>query len=156
MDLCPEVLLKFWEQEGFGSYHNGLLWSSNPDYLKNCLIDINLENDVVVFLRTSLLNFYVYSKKVDTFFNINLRSGWINDVGNDFDIFMMITLLDDEYLRDGIDIIMHEKANKNLGMLDSRSCYGYEPILSLGGEENVQNLRKLSMPEHVSILAQTL
>ena len=33
-------------------------------------------------------------------------------------------------------------------------CFGYEPLLSLGGKENVDNLRKVNYEVHITIMAE--
>ena len=56
----------------------------------------------------------------------------------------------------------YEKANlKNikealnmLGTVSYDECYGYVPLLSLGGAEKPENLRKVKLREHLELMYQ--
>ena len=47
----------------------------------------------------------------------------------------------------------HNKAIEKYGMLEYDECFGYVPLL-LGGKETVNNLKKVKIREHLSIIAE--
>ncbi|PJL68651.1 hypothetical protein B9Y61_11510 [Stenotrophomonas maltophilia] len=59
----------------------------------------------------------------------------------------------DAYDKD--DRRLFSKARKKLGTLAIGECYGFQPLLSLGGENTIENLEKVKAIEHLSILCQT-
>ena len=46
-----------------------------------------------------------------------------------------------------------EAVNK-LGKLEQDECFGYVPLLGLGGSEKVQNLKKVKIREHIELISQ--
>ena len=43
---------------------------------------------------------------------------------------------------------------KKLGKLEYDECFGYVPLLGLGGSEKVDNLDKVKIREHIEIITQ--
>ncbi|MBP1995846.1 hypothetical protein J2Z66_007488 [Paenibacillus eucommiae] len=43
-----------------------------------------------------------------------------------------------------------------MGAIDFDESFGYVPLLGLGGAEKVENLQKVKLKEHTSIVAQAL
>lgn len=48
----------------------------------------------------------------------------------------------------------YEDAVKKLGIPAYDECFAYEPLLSLGGNESVDNLRKVNLAVHLDIVSQ--
>lgn len=59
-----------------------------------------------------------------------------------------------DFQNDYFDVILYQKAIKNYGNLNYQQCFGFTPLLALGGTKNVANLEKVSILEYLSILAQ--
>jgi hypothetical protein len=57
-------------------------------------------------------------------------------------------------LFDDSDKPLFKRALKKLGKIDFLECYGFVPALAFGGEAILENLKRLSAPEHFAILAQ--
>ncbi|MBD5112054.1 MAG: DUF1851 domain-containing protein [Ruminococcaceae bacterium] len=49
---------------------------------------------------------------------------------------------------------LYEKAVKKLGVPAYEECFAYEPLLSLGSKEKVENLRKVNLLVHLDIVSQ--
>lgn len=58
--------------------------------------------------------------------------------------------LDDEYL----SIKQYKAAVEKLGTLEYDECFGYVPLLALGGEESVNNLKKVKIREHIALITE--
>lgn len=58
--------------------------------------------------------------------------------------------LDEEYL----SIKQYKAATKKLGNLEYDECFGYVPLLALGGKESVNNLKKVKILEHIALIAE--
>ena len=56
--------------------------------------------------------------------------------------------LDEEYL----SIEQYNAAVKKYGELEYDECFGYVPLLALGGKESVDNLKKVKMKEHIELI----
>lgn len=46
-----------------------------------------------------------------------------------------------------------EAVNK-LGKLEQDECFGYVPLLGLGGSEKIQNLKKVKIREYIELISQ--
>jgi hypothetical protein len=43
---------------------------------------------------------------------------------------------------------------KKYGEPEYDECFGYEPLLSLGGKESVENLKKVKYEVHISLMGE--
>ena len=68
---------------------------------------------------------------------------------------MVANLADPAYCRDAFFLDLHKKAYAKLGVLVCDEGYGFQPLLSLGGCEDVENMVKVKLREHLSLMAQT-
>lgn len=59
-------------------------------------------------------------------------------------------VLDDDYFT----IKKYNAAVKKYGELEYDECFGYVPLLALGGKESVKNLKKVKMREHIALIAE--
>ena len=48
----------------------------------------------------------------------------------------------------------YPKAVENIGDLSYEECFGYTPLLGLGGAEKVENLKKVKLKEHILIITE--
>ena len=55
-----------------------------------------------------------------------------------------------------INFDLFYQAYDNLGALKYEQCYGYEPILPLGGKADIKNIKIVNFDVHLDILTQTL
>ena len=63
-------------------------------------------------------------------------------------------LEDGEFNECFFDIKRHKEAVNRLGKLDFDECFGYVPLLGLGGSEMVENLKKVKIREHIELISQ--
>ena len=151
----PEELLDFWKHYGFGTYMDGYLKIINPDEYQNSLNESykNSDNEIV-FAITSFSDYLVWTG--DSIRLIKFRYGTYNIIENDDDMtwFFDMDLADDSYIRDNLFMKNYGLAKEKLGELAYDECYGYVPILAAGGAEKIENLQKVKIKEHISIIAQ--
>jgi hypothetical protein len=65
-------------------------------------------------------------------------------------------LADEGFLRDNLNDTNYPAAKEKLGELEYDECYGYVPLLELGGAEKIDNLQRVKIKEHISLIAQTV
>ncbi|MCD7742145.1 MAG: DUF1851 domain-containing protein [Ruminococcus sp.] len=79
-----------------------------------------------------------------------------NDVISDgFDFFIDDVVtgeLDEEYL----NIRQYNDAVAKYGYLEYDECFGYTPLLALGGKESIENLKKVKIIEHITLIAEMI
>ena len=58
----------------------------------------------------------------------------------------------DGELDNKLSIKQYKAAIKKLGDLEYDECFGYVPLLALGGKESVDNLKKVKIREHIAMI----
>ncbi|WP_297980895.1 T6SS immunity protein Tdi1 domain-containing protein [uncultured Oscillibacter sp.] len=48
-----------------------------------------------------------------------------------------------------------KQRSKNGGPLQFDECFGYTPLLGLGGSRKVDNLRKVKITEHIDLITES-
>lgn len=54
------------------------------------------------------------------------------------------------------ELAEYEAATNRLGQLQFDECFGYTPLLGLGGSKKVDNLRKVKIKEHIDLITQSV
>ena len=54
------------------------------------------------------------------------------------------------------ELTEYEAAANRLGPLQFDECFGYTPLLGLGGSRKADNLRKVKIKEHIELIAQSV
>ncbi|WP_024480405.1 T6SS immunity protein Tdi1 domain-containing protein [Cellulophaga baltica] len=152
----PDELLKFWAEFGFGVYMDEFLKIINPNEYQDSLNEsyINPNNTEIVFAITAFGDYLVWTG--DAIRLIKFRYGSYNIIENDDDMtwFFDMDLADDAYASDIFKIQIYKETFSLLGSLAFDECYGYVPILAAGGAEKVENVEKVKIIEHLSIITQ--
>lgn len=154
-DLLPNDLLALLSQ-GEGSYMNGYLWFVDPMDYQDILAEVYspVERPSTCFARDAFGGLYVWEGEAIVY--INVRHGNSKVVGRKVSVFFNNIITDWEYLSEQLYLENFYPAKEVLGDLSFDECYGYVPLLGLGGIEKVENLQKVKLKEHLSIIAQTL
>lgn len=63
-------------------------------------------------------------------------------------------LEDDYFIEKYFDIPQYVEAADKLGGVEKDECFGYVPLLGLGGSEKVENLKKVKTREHIELISQ--
>lgn len=167
----PDQLLTYWMEEGWCGYANGLFWMVNPDdyedlvgeWLENTLLD-QVDTFHVVG-RTAFGDLYVCGENTGVSVTINCPINAIfalpkdlkakSKEDQDWSVRAFIGLSVDECdLKDESGVQLFERALATLGPLQPDELYGFEPAIVLGGKRRLENLAKLKMDVHLTILRQ--
>lgn len=153
--LLPDELLSLLSQ-GEGSYMNGYLWIINPDDYKGISAEVSIpvEPPSTCFARDVFGGLYMWEG--ESIIYLNVRHGTAKVVGRKVNVFFNKILTDWGYLSEQLHLENFHPAKEALGDLNADECYGYVPLLGLGGAEKVENLQKVKIKVHLSIIAQAL
>ena len=151
----PEDLFVF-IKKGKGSYMNDFFWIVNPVEYKNIVDEIYLplKNPSICFARDAFGNLYLWEDSSIIFVDINHSKQEV--IGRKLNVFFDLKMTDKGFLEKRLPYNNYLEAKKNLGELHSDLCYGYNPLLGMGGSEKVMNLQKVKIKEYISITAQAL
>ena len=152
-DKLPSEMIAFWKEFGFGTFYKGYLKSINPNEYKNLLEKSYFLGDVSIPIFATAFGDLITWEEDQYVGIVKYRYG-VNDViCSGFDFFfddLSEGELDDEYL----SIKQYKAAIKKLGTLEYDECFGYVPLLALGGEESVNNLKKVKIREHIALITE--
>ncbi|RPE76082.1 hypothetical protein EDF39_2349 [Frondihabitans sp. PhB161] len=108
-------------------------------------------DDAVVAFTTALGDMIVWEKGL--FYLLRFRDGIVIVVGADATNFVTY-VADARYLDWQFSWSAYAPAVERLGQPAFDECFGYVPLLALGGPERVENLQRVKMREHVLIISQ--
>lgn len=160
----PDQLLKYWEDQGWCGYADGLFWTVNPQeyeaVLEAWIGDTPfIEKDVYhIIARGAFGKLYLWGERTGYSLKIfapgsycvpSIAPSPIDDM--DFEIQLFFGGLSP----DGSDFVnMFAPALKRLGRLKHDEIYGFVPALGLGGTSEPEYLQKVKAVEHLVLLAQ--
>lgn len=152
-DSLPTQIISIWENYGFGAFLDGYLKVINPEELSSLLKDsFDLwDESCIVLFATSMADLVVYKNSYLYF--LNFRYSKFEVIAKDVKFFF-IDIQDESFLDEELEWEPYLKAKKTLGEPAFDECFGYEPILAAGGSEKVENLRRLKLKEHISVITQ--
>jgi hypothetical protein len=168
----PDQLLAYWQEEGWCGYADGLFWTVDPDDYED-IVDEWLENspfeqiDVFhVIARTAFGDLYLWGEKTGSSTNVAcvihvitaLKSDLVKKSSTDltrqarnFFAFSELKYCD---LKDESGTPLFKRALAKLGPLAPDEMYGFEPAVVLGGKMQLENLAKVNLDVHLTILRQ--
>lgn len=152
-DKIPEELMNIWIKYGFGTILNGYLKIINPDeYLKiieQSYFRVNISIPVMVTGFGDIIT-WEENKYIRI---IKYKSGSFKGIASGFDFFW--DDINTEYFcNEFFELNKYNEAIEFHGHLEFDQCFGYVPLLGLGGSEKVENLKKVKIREHIELITQ--
>lgn len=141
---------------GTGSYLNNFFWIVNPSEFNPILYDAYepIKKPSICFARDAFANLYTWEDNTIYCINISYHSWKV--VGRKPSVFFGGILTDWEYFSKQINAQNYEAAKNELGPVGPEECYGYFPLPSLGGNSQINNIKKVKLKEYISIATQAL
>ncbi|WP_118186163.1 GAD-like domain-containing protein [Paraburkholderia phosphatilytica] len=167
----PDRILEFWKDEGWSAYADGLLWIVDPDDYED-IVDEWLDGSGLdqidafhAIARTAFGKLYIFGESTGQSVTINCVTNSIfalprnlkkrDQRGLDISVRSFFCteqkacdLADEEGKR------LFKRALSSLGLLAADEMYGFEPAIVLGGKMQLENLRKVKLDQHLTILRQ--
>lgn len=149
----PDELIKVWERFGVGAFANNYLKVINPDdYLETLKKCYKRYEQAIPIFTTAMGDIIVWEK--DKYVNLlNFRKGYVHVVSSGFEFFFD-DLSDYNFMNDELMWQPYPEAINKYGTPNFDECFGYTPLLGLGGSESVENLKKVKLKEHLLIITE--
>lgn len=168
--VLPDVLLTYWESEGWGTYRSGLFSLVDPDEYEDVL-DMWLEGtqfeemDSYHVIAKNAFG-YLYAFGETTGRNITVMPIFnqiiynksecvkktLDDLNIDIQSFLAFSNPKGFDMVDSNDDSLFDKAVSKYGPLAKNEIFGFEPAYVLGGSMEFEDLRKLDCQVHIMIL----
>ncbi|MBO6219430.1 MAG: DUF1851 domain-containing protein [Treponema sp.] len=151
-EKIPAQFIEIWKNYGFGTFLNGFLRIINPnDYMdftqksyfekKSIPLLVTALGDIIVWEKNEYLSLVAYRYK-----NFDCL-----EYGCEF---FLNDLADNKYVERHFKNKNFYISIENLGVPAYDECFGYVPLLSLGGSEKPENLQKVKLREHLELMYQ--
>ena len=151
--LLPDEIIYLWRTYGFGTFYNGYLKVINPDEYKSLIEKSYFMGNVSIPIFATAFG-DVLTWEENKYVGILKYRYNDNDIISDgFEYFYDI-IYDEECAKDYFTIENYNEATKKYGSLEYDECFGYVPLLALGGKESVDNLKKVKIREHIALITE--
>lgn len=151
--LVPEELVAVWREYGFGSLLDGYLKIINPSDYKE-IIDMSYfrANQSIPIFVTAFGDIITWEEN-KYIRMIKYKNGIFKGIASGFDFFWE-DLNTEEFCDEFFELSAYKAAVDRYGTIFFDECYGYVPLLGLGGSEKVENLQKVKIKEHIELITQ--
>jgi len=153
--ILPEKLLDIWREYGFGELLDGYLRIINPDDYQQLIKDTYFRGNISIPIFVTAFGDVITYEEGDYIGMIKYKYGSFNLISKRFSYFLE-DIADDYFLNECFQLSMYESALNLLGKLGHDECYGFVPLLGLGGKEEASNLKIVKTREHIALITQLL
>lgn len=152
--IIPDEMIEVWKEYGFGMTADGYLRVINPDEYYEVLLNLfdYGEDDITPVFITGMGDILIYNNHGYLMY-ANVRHQTCNIIGKKFELTMK-RMKTEDFRSHVLSWEPYKEAVERYGTPNYEECFGYESLLSLGGGENVDNLRKLNLKVHLDIISQ--
>ena len=152
--VLPDSMLDVWEKQGWGIYMNGFIRLINPDDFLDIITDnVETATESIPFAVTAFGDILLWLKD-DYVELISFRKEYRKIVESEIDFFFNDTLPHYEYVLSELKSEMYPEFVDKLGVPTYGQCYGYFPLLALGGSESVDHIQIVDLQVHIDLMAQ--
>lgn len=151
--IVLEEITEIWEKYGFGDCLNGYLKVINPDEVRPLLEEAYrcTPDEIPVFVTG--MGDIINCNKNGYLEWLDFRHNACSMIGKKFPLTMRRFTTDD-FLENTLKWLPYPQAVEKFGRPEYDECFGYSPLLSLGGNEKVENLSKVKFIEHIYMMSQ--
>ena len=149
----PNGLLEIWRNYGFATLLDGYLRVINPETYQNLLEETYFSGKSSIPIFATAFGDIITSEEDSYIGMVQYKNGNFAIIARNFEHFMM-NLPDDYFEEKYFQIPQYVKAVEKLGTLEQDECFGYVPLLGLGGSEKIDNLRIVKTREHIELISQ--
>lgn len=152
-EILPGELIHWWREYGLGELLEGYLRIINPEEYQELLEDTYFRGKISVPILTTAFGDIITFEKHQYVGMVKYKNGNFEILADSFKHFTKY-IMDDYFWKMYFEIPQYTEAVKSLGKLEHDECFGYVPLLGLGGGEKLDHLQKVKMREHILIISQ--
>lgn len=149
----PGELIKIWEDYGLAGLLEGYLKVINPEDYQELLHETYFRGNVSIPVMVTAFGDLITLEEGQYIGMVKYNNGTFVMLAKSFKHFVQ-NLEDDYFAEKYFQIPQYKKAVDKLGELGKHECFGYVPLLGLGGSEKIENLTKVKIREYIEVIAQ--
>lgn len=151
--LVPEELVAVWQEYGFGALLDGYLKIINPCEYKEIINMSYFRANLSIPIFVTAFGDIITWEEDKYLRMIKYKNGTFKGIASGFDFFWE-DLNTDVFCKEFFEIPAYKEAVDRYGKILYDECFGYVPLLGLGGSEKVENLQKVKIKEHIELITQ--
>lgn len=151
--LLPDDLIKLWQIYGFGNFMNGYMKLINPEEYQKLIIESYFRGHISIPMFVTAFGDIITWEENRYIRMIMYKNGIFKGMASGFDFFLK-DLQNQVFNEDFFEIALYNEAVKMWVDLKFDECFGYVPLLGLGGSKRVHNLKKVKIKEHLIVFCQ--
>ena len=161
-DLSYPELNTLWQEVGLGSYCDGMLKIINPSdyqYVLNSCYVMEYDKSFLPFMCTAFGDVFAYVKnpKLNNYIvYLNVRYGTYLILPDNLTVLLNKIIFNQSFLKGWFDLENYPVIQEKLGTPNIDECFGYSPLLAMGGSENFENIEIVKTLPYIDISTQTI
>ena len=151
--VLPNEMLDVWKEYGFGTILDGYLKIINPEEYEEVLDMSYFRASVATPIFVTAFGDVIALEEGRYLRIIKFKNGTFDVIPGGFDFFWED--LEGGYIKEINNALdKYKDAVAKLGELEFDECFGYTPLLGLGGSEKTENLEKVNTKVHIELITQ--
>ena len=152
-DQVPEELVQIWEEDGLGTFLDGYLKVINPDEYLELVQETYFRGDISIPIFATAFGDLITWEKNEFLGIIKYKDGTFDIFLENLSLFIKF-LPDKSFTDDYFELPLYHEAVEKYSSLNYTQCFGFVPLLALGGFKDVDHMDKVKVLEHIYLMYQ--
>ena len=152
-DKVPADLVQIWEEDGLGTFLDGYLKVINPEDYLELVQETYFRGDISIPIFATAFGDIITWEKNEFLGMVKYKNRTFDIFLENFSLFLKF-LPDESFTDDYFELPLYYEAIEKYGPLDYTQCFGFVPLLALGGFKDVEHLDKVKIYEHILLITQ--
>ncbi|MBM7643129.1 T6SS immunity protein Tdi1 domain-containing protein [Streptococcus loxodontisalivarius] len=152
-DQIPVELLQIWGEDGIGTFLDGYLKVINPDDYLELVQTTYFRGEVSIPIFVTAFGDVITWEKREFLGIVKYKDGTFDIFLENMPMFLKF-LSDKSFTDDYFELPLYQEAVEKHGQLDYNQCFGFVPLLALGGFKDTDHLDKVKIIEHIMLITQ--
>ena len=147
----PVESIEIWKNKGLGTFLNGYLKVINPDDYSELVRDSYFRGDIAIPIFATAFGDMIVCEEGKYLRMVKYKDGVFITILENLPLFLQF-VDEPDFADDYFELPLYTEANEKYGLLDYDQCFGFVPLLALGGFKDVDHLDKVKMYEHILLI----
>ena len=147
----PQDMIDLLREYGYGSFFHDYIKVINPHDYEDVVRESYFDGEYAIpIMATAFGDMILYNTKEQILVILLYRYKDLEVLGSYF----FRNLASQAYLDSKIKNKKYDKALEKYGSIEYDECFGYEPLLGMGGKESIKNIHKVKIKEYINLNTQ--
>ena len=147
----PVELIEIWKNKGLGTFLNGYLKVINPDDYSELVRDSYFRGDIAIPIFATAFGDMIVCEEGKYLRMVKYKDGVFITILENLPLFLQF-VDEPDFADDYFELPLYTEAIEKYGLLDYDQCFGFVPLLVLGGFKDMDHLDKVRIYEHIILI----